>query len=394
MAVRSRPATARGLTRSSAVLLVGATIVLSAGNSVVFPLLADLQDAFGLPTWGLGLLSGASFLAGLVAQIVMAPQADRGRARLLLIIGLVLTLGALGWFVVGTELWHFVAARGLEGLALGCFLPAARSVVIRADPEHVGQNLGRLSAAELGGFLLGPLVGAVLADQIGLDAPFIALGAAVALALVALLVLPLDTGGVGGATSAGPLAAFELLRHRAVVAAALIALALTLPVGVYDALWARYLDDRGASTLFIGASLALYGVPYVLLAPAGGRLADRFGPVRVAVRVIVMIAPMIVLYGLFRSPWLIMAVSIVEGAVQAAAVPAMQSAMAEATPPERVAAGQGLAGAVGLAGAGVAALGAAPLYGLAGPEVVFVLAGAVTLALGVAIVRLRAPGQR
>ena len=34
-----------------------ATFVISSGNGVVFPLLADLQDEHGLPTYGLGIIS-------------------------------------------------------------------------------------------------------------------------------------------------------------------------------------------------------------------------------------------------------------------------------------------------------------------------------------------------
>ena len=39
---------------------------------------------YGLPTYGLGLIGGASFLAGLVAQVSLARYADRGYTRLLL----------------------------------------------------------------------------------------------------------------------------------------------------------------------------------------------------------------------------------------------------------------------------------------------------------------------
>ncbi len=104
-----------------------ATFVISSGNGVVFPLLADLQDEHGLPTYGLGIISSAAFLAALVGQLTLAGQADRGRAKLLLLGGVVVSAVSLVLFALASELWQFVGARALSGLAIGCFLPATRA---------------------------------------------------------------------------------------------------------------------------------------------------------------------------------------------------------------------------------------------------------------------------
>jgi MFS family permease len=384
------------------VLLLAATFVLAASHGVVFPLLADLQDAHHLPTGGLGLISGASFLTGLAGQLALSPLADRGRARLLVLGGLALSIVALVWFAVATELWQFVAARALSGLAVGCFQPAARAIVATLDPRHAGANLGRLASTELGGFVFGPVVGASLADQFGLEAPFVVLAVLAGAALVVASTRPLPTGRLGEGTTRGAAGDGDsgdgrdrrapgrasLLKHRPVVVAALLALALFLPVGVYDSLWARYLDDLGASTLFIGVSLSLYGVPFVAFAATGGRLADRYGAVRAAVTGLAVIIPLTFVYGVLRSPWVIIGVAMFEAVAQAVAAPAAQAAMAQASPPGQVAAGQGLAGAMSLAGAGLAALGAAPLYDAAGPAAVFGAVTAIMAALTFTAARL------
>ncbi len=87
------------------------------------------------------------------------------------------------------------------------------------------------------------------------------------------------------------------------------------------------------------------------------------------------------LYGAVASLGLIVAVLLVEAVVQAVAVPATQSAMARACPPGRIAAGQGLAGAMQQLGAALVALVAAPVYGAAGSAVVF--GGAAVLLLAI-----------
>lgn len=379
------PATvARGGGHPMAVLLA-AMALLAAANSVVFPLLPDLQDAHDLPTWGLGVISSAAFLVGLVVQLTVAPRADRGQARALLRLGLAVAVVGGVLFAAGSSLWVFVLARALGGFSVGCFVPAARAIAATLDPARVAANLGLLASFELGGFVAGPVIGAALAEPLGLRWPFVIFAGAAAASFVASFLRPLPEYGTPG-TSSRP--SLDLLRVRGVLVAALLALALFLPVGIYDSLWAKYLDDRGASTLFIGTSLALYGVPFVLLAPLGGRIADRRGPVRSALVMLVLVAPMTAAYGLLRVPILIALLALVEAMAQAVAVPAAQAAMAAAAPRDRVAAGQGLAGAAQLLGAASMALLAAPLYDAAGPEAVFGLAAALVALLGVVAWRL------
>jgi predicted MFS family arabinose efflux permease len=173
-----------------------------------------------------------------------------------------------------------------------------------------------------------------------------------------------------------------LLRIPGVCVAALLALALFLPVGIYDALWARYLEDRGAGPVFVGVTLAMYGVPFVALASTGGRVADRVGAVRSAFLCLWLVAPLTFLYGAFRSLGLILIVALTEAVIQAVAVPASQAAMAKAAPPGSAAAGQGLAGALQQLGAGLMALLAAPVYGASGPLIVFGGAAVLLAAIG------------
>lgn len=372
-------------------VLLAAMFTLAAASSVVFPLLPELQDTYDLPTWGLGVISGTAFAVGLAVQVTVAGLADRGHAKALLLAGLGLAAGSGLLFAAGTTLAVFTVARALGGVAVGMFVPAARAIAATVAPSAVAHQLGRLAAFELGGFVFGPVVGAAMAEVWGLRAPFLTFaGAAVAgLAVLAPRRLPPLPPGTASSTPS-----LALFRQRGVVVAALLALALFLPVGVYDALWARYLTDRGASTLFAGLSIALYGVPFVLLASTGGRVADRVGPVRAAVRSLWLIAPMTAAYGLLRAPALIAGVALFEAVAQAVAVPAAQAAMARACPPGRIAAGQGLAGATQLAGAAATAFVAAPLYGSAGPEAVFVGVATLIGVIGIVAWRLDAVGAR
>lgn len=377
-------------------MVMAVTLTLDAGNGAVFGLIAEIQRVHGFSTPQLGLISGALFAASLVGLLGLSHLADKGHARTMLLAGV--GLGGLGtlWFGVADRLWEFVAARVVTGIAFSLFISAGRSVVARLDPLRAGENLGRLTAAEVAGFLCGPVVGAFLADAGGLSLPFFVLGGAALAALVVFAVVfpsvP-EPPGVGRQRYL-ELTGLDLLGHRRVLAAALLALAVFLPVGAYDAIWSKYLTDLGASLTFIGVSLSLYGVPLILLSGRGGRLVDAWGPMVAARRAILLTVPIIVAYGFMPNYWLVALVAIVEAVVAAVANPSATAAMAAACPPSRVGAGQGLAAAFGLTGSGLLASAAPWVYDRWGPGALFAGVGAIVTTVAAAGFALDAGARR
>lgn len=387
-ATPSVPAAHGGPTLGSTPVLI-CSASLGAGVGVVFPLLAEFQDRYGFSDAGLGMLSAATFLAALVSGLFLAGLADRGHVRTLLVVGMALSAVGMLWFAISSELWQFSGARLLEGLGYGLYLPAARKIVTAGDPGSAGMRLGRLTSAEFGGFLAGQVVGSLLSEMFGLSAPLVVMGViqvGLALWMVAVALPPVPTSRA----RRSPLASFRMLRRPSVFGAAMLSLALFLPIGVYDALWSRYLTDRGASTLFIGIGLSLYAVPIVLFAPTGGRIADRFGPVRAASIAICVVIPLTLSYGLLAAPLLITAAGLMQSIPEAVGSPAVQTVMLRACRPDEVASGQGVAHAVNQVGAGSAALLGPIVYGAYGSEVLFAglaLAMAVLFSIGVALHR-------
>jgi MFS family permease len=352
-------------------LLFGST-VLFLGYAAPFALLADLQRRAGFADWGLGLVSGAVFGAALVSQLGLSRYADRGRSRQLLGLGLVMGAVALVWMAFADDLWQLVASRALLGLGSGAFNPAARRIVVARHPDRPAEMLGRLTGAAIAGFLVGPPLASGLAEAFGLEAPFVVLGVATLLALPAVRRLPeppVATGpGVGSMRG--------LWRERGVLSGLYGTAALYLLIGSFDALWSPLLDDRGASRLLIGVSLTIYGVPALALAGWGGRIADRYGPARASRWSLAATVPFTVAYGFVDPVWALIAVGVGQAVVDVIVNPATQATVAMACPPERLAAGQGLAGAVGQSFAGLASVVAGPLYELGDAALVFSVSGA------------------
>lgn len=345
-------------------LLYAATAFEALGYGAIFALLAELQDEYHLPTYGLGLIAGTSFLAGLGAQMGLARYADRGYTRLLLRVGLAVAAAGMLWFGLASQLWEFIGARLLLGLGSGMFVPAARRVVVAQPGAKAGEALGRLASVEVAGFISGPPIAALLAGLFGLHAPFIVL--AVALALTSPAVARIEEPPIGAVPPKRALRV--LIANRGVRSGLALAAALYLSIGVFDATWARYMTDLGASTTVIAVTLALFALPLVALSPFGGRLADQRGPLRSGVVALALTVPCVAAYGISNTVLVASVIALVHSVFDAISTPSGQAAVARAAPPALTAAGQGLYAAAAASAAGVAAFGAAPLYGAAGAE--------------------------
>ncbi len=366
----------------------------AASVGMVFALLHELQDAHDLSSTTLGWIAGTAFFAAVAAQLFLAPFADRGHSRRVMTLGMVGAAAGSLIFAVASEPWQFIGARIITGLALGSFMPAAQAVITRADPERAGERLGQLAGVQIAGFIIGPGIGAPMVRVGNLDTPFFAV-ALVLLALTPVMaridVTEIKTQPVGGALamSADTVRTMgRILSRRDALAATLLSAALMLPAGMYEAIWAIFMEDLGASTTFIGVSLTFYGVPFILAAPVGGRWADRYGPLRIAPIAIVIIVPLTVIYGFLTVPLMLMSFAMVEAVGNGLGMPAAQSLMASATDAGERATGQGLAAAAGELMAGITAVTAAPLFAAHGPRWTFfsvAMAMLVVAGLGLAV---------
>jgi len=353
-------------------LAIGSLMLVSSG-SLVFTLLAELQDRAGFSAWGLGAIAFSYFAASLFSQIGLARFADRGHARTLLVVGVVLAMAALAWFAIAESLVPLLLARAIGGLGFGCWEPASKAVVLAGREKDAGRRLGIMTAASTGGIVFGPVIGALIFEATNsLVVPFVLFAALLVPVLAIAWFVPIgETTGRGVSSEKLATKPSHLLRRRPVQRAVLIAIALLMPVGAYEVIWARLLTDLGASTGFIGLSVAVYGLPFLLVAPIGGVLGDRIGVERVSGVGAIVVSGVILLMGLTRNVYLLLGVGVLEAIVNAIAIPNAYASMAKACSNDEQATGQGLIGGVGLASAGLLTLLAGGLYSMGGQVLVF-----------------------
>ncbi len=335
---------------------------VSLGYGSIYTLLADLRDKYHFSETELGLIAGAGFLAGLLAQLFLARLADRGWSAAMVRGGLIAAAVAMVGSALSTQFWAFLVSRFLLGLGSGAVSPAIRRIIVNASAEdssdRLGANLGRLAAFEISGFVLGPLIAAVAAQLLGLHAPFIFLAGLFVVVLAGSTRLPL----AAGPRSEQRQVIRRLLGIPAMRAALAACVAFYITIGMFEAVWAILLRDHGASTWLIGLTLSLFTVPMIFLAPLGGRVAQRRGPMRVAAVSITLATACTFSYGVLPSLWLLLAVSLIHAVADSFTLPANQVAAAMAAPRQDASSGQGLLGATGLGAAGLTGLLAGYTY--------------------------------
>lgn len=278
-----------------ALTFIFATVTLDAiGIGLIFPVMPQLiEDVTG------GTLSQAALWGGLLAtsfavmQFLFGPflgaLSDRFGRRPVLLISLAVMAVDYIVLALAPTVVLLLAARIVAGIAAATHSTAAAFIADITPPEDRGRRFGLIGAGFGVGFVLGPVIGGLLAT-IDIRAPFYAAAAmAVANLVLGALVLPETVTpenrrpvSLARANPLGALLAVTRLRHlRAPLATFLI---LSVAMNVYPAVWAYFGQARfGWGTAMIGASLAIYGLSFAAgQALLVGPLIRRFGEHRAA----------------------------------------------------------------------------------------------------------------
>ncbi|MAI79444.1 MAG: hypothetical protein CL917_10920 [Deltaproteobacteria bacterium] len=337
-------------------LFLMAAIIDSSFGSM-FALLAKIRGEFDFEIIEIAVIGGAGFVSAFTAQIGLARFADQGHTRLLIWGGTFCAALSMFGLAFSESLSSFIVSRFLFGLGEGAFLPAARRIVILTDTENTGESLGRLSAFQMFGFLIGPLLGSIMSELLGLQGTFLISGAIIIVCMP--LLLKVNILQVIQKPSPGSIR--NLLAKKEIVSLIILAVGYYGSFGIYESIWAIYLDDLGASQFFIGFQLTLFALPMIIVAPLGGRLAERKGGMTVAFWAIALSVPAVAAYGMTSNLYLLTLILCVHGIADAVGSPAIQLATSHLSG-ENQASGQGLLNASGLAVAAGVALGSGAVY--------------------------------
>ncbi|HYH93130.1 MAG TPA: MFS transporter [Candidatus Saccharimonadales bacterium] len=429
---RLRSRVAAWLDRWGGILpLLVAEFVVWLGFGGLLPVLPLYFVEQGIDLATLGLVIAAWPAARLVSEPIFGWLADRTARVPLMVVGLLAT----GLFemlpLVLTGPVAFIILRAGAGLGAAIYDPAARGYLTDATPpERRGEAFGLYGAAQMGGLLLGPTIGALGAawfGGIGFVFIFSAISAVVAAIALATRVRedPVerrdrvaraarsrdvtefpsespflerraadDRAAESATTDASASAAPDdglrpprRLLNRGLIAAIVINVGGYFASGTYEVIWSLFLEDLGADLTLIGITFAMFGLPVLLFSPMAGRIVDRRGARAFIVLGCVLPAITGILYTLLVDPGLAVPLILIEATGFAFLTPALYSVVAANSPPGRSSTAQGLFGAAGTLGFIVASLFAGVLAAtnILLPFYLFSAVMIVSLGIGLAI---------
>lgn len=397
--------------------LLLAEFIVWVGFGGLLPVLPLYFTDQGVDLRTLGIVVAAWPAARLIGEPIFGWLADRTERIPLMIIGLVLA----GIFtilpLVITGPLAFIVLRAIVGLATAIYDPAARGYLTDATPrERRGEAFGLYGAAQMGGLLLGPAIGALGADRLG-GIGFVFVFAGVATIVAAFPIARLAHERGPRTHAAPPLAATEFppespstsrraaaaiaadqaiavepgtpasLLNRGLIAALVINAGGNFASGTYDVIWSLFLQGLGAGLGLIGLTFAMFGLPILVLSPMAGRLVDRRGAYGFVIVGSVLPAIAGFLYTLLADPVLAVPLILIEATGFALLIPALYAVVAANSPPGRSSTAQGFFGAAGTVGFIMASLVAGLLAAedILYPFYVFSAVMTVALILGLLI---------
>ena len=345
-------------------LLQATTALGGMGYGVMFTVLDDFRDKYGITEAQLGIIVGVGFITGFLSQILFAPLADKGHAKKLVMTGIAIEIVGTLFMAFGQAFLPLIIGRLLAGFGVGISEPALRRILILSDPERMGQNLGLIVSASVAGFTAGPIVSALTADTLGIAAPFLLVAVLLVVVAFGLFNLQFQEANIEDAPTQR--LAFDMLRIRPLAGAIVIGLALFAMIGTFDAVWSVMMDDMEAPTWVANLGISLFALPMIFLAPRGGRLTQKVGPFKASMTGLSIGAICLVMYGTLWSPYPMLAIGIIHGVVDGLTVTGGSAAVALVAPRERLASAQGLFGGLQTLTGGIAAVLAGTAYGIIG----------------------------
>ncbi|HLN62331.1 MAG TPA: MFS transporter, partial [Symbiobacteriaceae bacterium] len=139
--------------------------------NLVMPFMPDYLGQLGV-THGVEMWSGIIIAASAVCSMISAPiwgaMGDRyGRRMMLLRAGVFLVIGYV-WMALVRGPWDLLLDRMMIGGFTG-FVPMAIALIGVSTPqEHMAMAMGMIQTAWPSGQILGPVIGGVLADWVGI----------------------------------------------------------------------------------------------------------------------------------------------------------------------------------------------------------------------------------
>ena len=239
-----------------------------------------VQDEHEVALWAGVLIGVAPLLAGLLAP-VWGRLADRYGHRRMAARALVSYVALLLLSAVVTDVWQLLATRVGIGLFGGVGPLGLAMATSLAPREETGRAVGQVQAAQILSAAVGPVVGGMMADAIGIRLTFVVTAATCALALFFVLFVYREVESRGDASEERARGSMLELLRLPRMAAMLSVLFLVNFVGrSFTPILPLHLGELGVPAHKLASSTGLLISVYSVAAAASATLLGRASKTR------------------------------------------------------------------------------------------------------------------
>jgi len=283
---------------------------VSIGLAFVYLIPAFAQD-LGATYLELGLIGTIRSLPYMFLPVIVGYLGDRFDRRRLYLSSIFLTGGATMMLAVTDTISGIVLVQAFLGIGFSLFWPLSEALVSESAPfDRRTAAMGRYGVAWASGFLVGPVVGGLVADEVGFQAAFL---------VAALVVLTTAVVSVAAIRRQD-----KRRSHRtdasgrpewALVSKILSVLMIQIPYGIVFAfivsIFPGYAIESGLTPSEVGALFSAFGFARIVTFLFSGRL-ERVGETKSIAAAFLTLAAVLLLIPLNRSfPALLLAMCLV-----------------------------------------------------------------------------------
>ena len=313
--------------------------------SLVMPFMALYVEQLGAPKnkveWYAGLAVSLSALTSALIAPVWGRLADRyGRKPMMVRASLVMTFTMGGLAFVPNVFWLLVL-RILNGLFSGYVPNSTALIASQAPKNHLGYALGTLATGVIGGSLVGPLLGGVLAEILGIRQVFLLVGFTLLICnLMTVFFVKEDFQPVTKTEALSTRELFSSIKDKQILIG-LFVTSMIIQVSAQSiapilTLYIRHLGQTENLMFVSGLIVSALGFSSMLSSSTLGKIGDRIGNHRLLLIALFYSFSMYVLCALAQNSLQLGIVRFLYGFGTGALMPSINSLLTKITPREGI----------------------------------------------------------
>lgn len=312
-----------------------AVFIVSSGMSQMAPMLPlyiehlGIHDTASIAKWS-GIVFGSNFISLAIFSPIWGKFADKyGRKSMIMRASLWLSIIMVCMGFVD-NVYQLTGLRILQG-ALSGFQSAVVTLVATQTPnERAGWALGVLFSGQVGGTLLGPLLGGYLAEVIGFRGDFIAIGIMCFIAFIVSFVFVKEQKLSPNQSALNFREVWDCLPNpRVTVCLFITTLVMQLALMSIQPIITVYITQLSSNSTHIalisGGVFAASGLASILAAPKLGKISDQIGPQKVLLAALIIAGLLFIPQAFVENSWQLGILRFLLGLATAGLLPSINS---------------------------------------------------------------------